>query len=210
VLGNHDRHRLASRIGTAQARVAAMLLLTLRGTPTLFYGDELGMPDVAIPPELVQDPWERNVPGLGLGRDPERTPMLWNNSRPNAGFTTGMPWLPVAPDYQTTSVQAQRDDPTSLLTLYHRLCTLRRVTPALAVGAYTAVETPGEILAYIRSLAERRFLVLLNFAAQSQTFASNELRLQGRLILSTYLDRADERVRDTITLRGDEGVIVTF
>jgi alpha-glucosidase len=66
VLGNHDRSRLASRIGAAQARIAAMLLLTLRGTPTIYQGEELGMTDVTIPPDLVQDPWEKNVPGFGL------------------------------------------------------------------------------------------------------------------------------------------------
>ncbi|MBW3572546.1 MAG: alpha-amylase, partial [Gemmatimonadetes bacterium] len=75
VLGNHDVHRIASRVGRAQARVAAVLLLTLRGTPTLYYGDEIGMMDVEVPPERVQDPYERNVPGQGFGRDPERTPM---------------------------------------------------------------------------------------------------------------------------------------
>ena len=75
VLGNHDNHRIASRVGLAQARIAAMLLLTLRGTPTLYYGDEIGMCDVNIPPDRVQDPFEKNVPGKGLGRDPERTPM---------------------------------------------------------------------------------------------------------------------------------------
>src|SRR5205807_2729979 len=86
VLGNHDNHRIASRIGRDQARVAAMLLLTLRGTPTMYYGDEIAMHDVPIPPQLVQDPFERNVPGLDLGRDPERTPMQWDGS-PNSGFT---------------------------------------------------------------------------------------------------------------------------
>jgi hypothetical protein len=75
VLGNHDQKRIATRLGAAQARVAAMLLLTLRGTPTLYYGDEIGMENVAIPPDRVQDPWERNEPGLG--RDPARTPMQW-------------------------------------------------------------------------------------------------------------------------------------
>ena len=75
VLGNHDRSRVASRVGPEQARVAAMLLLTLRGTPTLYYGDELGLPDVAIPPERVQDPWEE------AGRDPARTPMQWSARR---------------------------------------------------------------------------------------------------------------------------------
>jgi alpha-glucosidase len=85
VLGNHDQHRIATRVGLAQARVAAMLLLTLRGTPTLYYGDEIGMRDVPIAPDRIQDPFEKNVPGRGLGRDPERTPMQWNAS-PNAGF----------------------------------------------------------------------------------------------------------------------------
>jgi alpha-glucosidase len=209
VLGNHDQHRLASRVGSAQARVAAMLLLTLRGTPTLYYGDELGMHDVAIPPELVQDPWEKNVPGLGLGRDPERTPMPWDGS-PNAGFTAGTPWLPVASDYQTVNVQAQRHDPASMLTLYHRLSMLRRATPALAVGAYTAVEAHGELLVYMRTHAGKRFLVVLNLGAQPHTFASDQVQLQGHVVLSTYLDRADEAVHRVITLRGDEGVIVTL
>ena len=94
VLGNHDQKRVATRLGARVRSLAAMLLLTLRGTPTLYYGDELGLEDVAIPPDRVQDPWERNEPGLGLGRDPARTPMPWDNST-NAGFTTGTPWLPV-------------------------------------------------------------------------------------------------------------------
>ncbi len=87
VLGNHDRPRVASRVGTEQARVAAMLLLTLRGTPTLYYGDEIGMRQVAIPPDQVQDPFEKNVPGIGVGRDGCRTPMQWD-ATDNAGFST--------------------------------------------------------------------------------------------------------------------------
>ena len=184
-----------------------MLLLTLRGTPTLYYGDELGMHDVAIPSELVQDPWEKNVPGLGLGRDPERTPMLWDSSL-NAGFSAATPWLPVAPDYQTANVQAQRDDPASMLTLYYRLIALRRSTPALAVGAYAVVEAHGEVLAYMRTHAGKRFLVVLNLGPQPHTFASDQVQLQGHITLSTYLDHADEVVHRVVTLRGDEGVIV--
>src|ERR1700758_4374765 len=80
VLGNHDRSRVASRVGVAQARVAAMLLLTLRGTPTIYQGEEIGMLDVAIPSDQVQDPFELNVPGFGLGRDPARTPMPWTRA----------------------------------------------------------------------------------------------------------------------------------
>jgi len=149
VLGNHDRPRIASRVGIDQARVAAMLLLTLRGTPTLYYGDELGMFDVNIPPELIQDPFEKRVPGIGLGRDPCRTPMQWNGSA-QAGFTSGRPWLPLDPDYAVVNVEAQRGDPTSMLMLYHRLIELRRSAPALTLGAYQPVAMTGDLLAYIR------------------------------------------------------------
>jgi alpha-glucosidase len=209
VLGNHDQHRLASRIGDAQARVAAMLLLTLRGTPTLYYGDELGLHDVAIPPQLVQDPWEKNVPGLGLGRDPERAPMPWDNSL-NAGFATATPWLPVVPDYQTINVAVQRDDPTSMLTLYRRLIAHRGVTPALAVGAYTALEAYADVLAYVRTYAGQQCLVVLNLGAQPNSFTSDQVQLQGHVALSTHLDRVNEDIRGTVALRGDEGVIVTL
>jgi alpha-glucosidase len=207
VLGNHDQHRLVSRIGSAQARVAAILLLTLRGTPTLYYGDELGVGDVAIPPELVQDPWEKNVPGLGLGRDPERTPMPWDSS-PNAGFTTGTPWLPMAAEYQTVNVSVERNDPTSMLALYRRLIALRRATPALSVGSYTGLEAHGDVLAYVRTQARQRCLVVLNLAPQPQLFESRQLALQGHMALSTHLDGAGETVRGAVELRGDEGVIV--
>ena len=93
----------------------------------MYYGDEIGMHDVAIPPELVQDPQELGVPGIGLGRDPERTPMQWDAS-PNAGFTSGTPWLPLADDYPVVNVDAEDLDPTSMLMLYRRLMSLRRAT----------------------------------------------------------------------------------
>src|SRR5262249_24781931 len=149
VLGNHDQHRIATRCSPAQARVAAMLLLTLRGTPTLYYGDEIGMRDVEIPAGRVQDPFEKNVPGKGLGRDPERTPMQWS-ARDNPGSTSGEPWLPIAPDYECVNVDAQRHDPHSMLTLYSRLIALRRGEPALEVGRFEPLAADGEVLAYIR------------------------------------------------------------
>ena len=207
VLGNHDQHRIASRVGLAQARIAAMLLLTLRGTPTLYYGDELGMRDVRIPPELVQDPWEKNVPGLGLGRDPERTPMQWDTN-PNAGFTSSTPWLPIAADAAAVNVAVQREDPTSMLTLYRRLITLRRATPALSVGAYAPLQADGDVLAYVRTADEQRWLVVLNLGPQPQRFEAQQARIHGQIVLSTHPDRADEEVHDAIELRGDEGVIV--
>jgi alpha-glucosidase len=96
--------------------VAAVLLMTLRGTPIFYAGDEIGMRDVAIAPENVQDPFERLVPGYGLNRDPERAPMRWDCSR-NAGFTTGRPWLPLGPAIEQCNVATQRADDHSLLSL---------------------------------------------------------------------------------------------
>ena len=204
VLGNHDRHRIATRAGRAQARVAAMLLLTLRGTPTVYYGDEIGMTNVPIPPERVQDPWEKNLPGRGLGRDPERTPMQWD-ATPNAGFTTGTPWLPVADDFATTSVAAQRDEPRSLLTLHRRLLALRRAEPALSTGTWAPVEAEGDVLAYLREGGGSRFLVALNFGATTTVLPFDGA---GEVVLSTHLDHDGETADGRVALRGDEGVVV--
>ena len=210
VLGNHDKSRVASRVGAAQARVAAMMLLTLRGTPTLYYGDEIGMRDVPIPAERVRDPFEKNVPGLGLGRDPERTPMQWEGSSdsPNAGFTSGEPWLPIANDTATINAAAQRDDPRSLLTLYRRLLALRRAELALAVGPFAPLRAPGDLLAWVRKDGDRRFLVVLNLGSEPVTYAPPVLDVAGEVALSTHLDREGERVRRGLELRGDEGLLV--
>jgi alpha-glucosidase len=204
VLGNHDRHRIASRVGPGQARVAAMLLLTLRGTPTIYYGDEIGMPDVPIPEERVQDPWEKNVPGFGLGRDPERTPMQWDAS-PNAGFTRGTPWLPVGADYRSRNVAAQAADPRSMLSLHRRLLALRRAEDALSVGRYVPVPADGDLLAYGREAGDRGFLVALNLGSRPARLPAPP---DARVVLSTHLDREDERVRGSLALRPDEGVVV--
>jgi alpha-glucosidase len=207
VLGNHDKSRVASRVGAAQARVAAMMLLTLRGTATLYYGDEIGMCDVPIPPERVRDPFERNVPGLGLGRDPERTPMQWDGTA-RAGFTTGEPWLPVAGDSRSVHVAGQRDDPRSLLTLYRRLLALRRAEPALAVGPFAPLRATGDLLAWVRKDGDRRFLVVLNLGSAPASYAPPVLDLDGEVVLSTHLDRDGERVRRGLELRADEGIVV--
>jgi alpha-glucosidase len=209
VLGNHDRSRVASRVGSAQARVAAMLLLTLRGTPTLYQGDEIGMTDVPIPPERVRDPWERNVPGLGLGRDPVRTPMQWDASA-NAGFTTGAePWLPVGPAYQTVNVEEQASDPRSILSLYRALVMLRRTEPALSVGAYRTFSAEGDVLAYVRQdePTGRQMLVALNLGRQPQAVLLTGFP-PGRVRVSTGCDRAEEGVESMLRLGPDEGVVV--
>jgi alpha-glucosidase len=205
VLGNHDQHRLVSRIGTTQARVAAMLLLTLRGTPTLYYGDEIGMTDVEIPPEREQDPWGKRVPGLGLGRDPERTPMQWD-ARPTAGFSTVEPWLPVAPDYQQINVERQLADSASILNLYRCLLAYRKATPALQWGSYQAVDgVPEACYVFVRQADDQRVLIALNFSDQEQRVTLPQWS-KGQIVLSTHLDRQETVHLSRLVLRGNEGI----
>jgi alpha-glucosidase len=209
VLGNHDNHRIASRVGPAQARVAAMLLLTLRGTPTLYYGDELGMQDVPIPPERVQDPWEKGVPGLGLGRDPERTPMQWSAAA-HAGFSTAEPWLPLAADFAAVNVEAERGEPGSMLALYRALIELRRREPALAVGGYAPVAAEGPVLAYRRWQDDRQLLIALNLGAQPAALRLPAELARGAVVMTTRLDAGRPPADDRLELRPDEGVILSL
>ena len=182
-----------------------MLLLTLRGTPTMYQGDEIGMENVAIPPKRVQDPYERNVPGLGLGRDGERTPMQWDASR-NAGFTGGEPWLPLAEDWSIRNVAAQRADPTSILSVYRSLLALRRGEEALSTGGYRPLDSPARDVLAFRRGDRGGFLVALNLGHRRRPLPLGELR--GSVALSTHLDRAGEPVAGRSELRPDEGLIV--
>ena len=205
VLGNHDRSRVASRVGIAQARVAAMLLLTLRGTPTIYQGEEIGMTDVHIPPELVQDPFELNVPGFGLGRDPVRTPIPWTSAS-QGGFTEGQPWLPLNPDLQVLNVAAQTADTKSLLSLYKELLRLRRENDILTEGTIELFSAEDGVLAYQRHLGTEHLLIVLNMSDRPQVLHVR----QGdpRTLLSTYLDDVNPLRGREIHLRPDEGLIL--
>lgn len=208
VLGNHDESRLATRYGRSEARMAAMLLLTLRGTPTLYYGDEIGMTDVPIPPDQRVDPWGFRVPGLG--RDPCRTPMQWNRA-PNAGFSppdVAGPWLPLAADYRQVNVERQLDDPSSLLNLYRRLLAYRKASPALQLGSYRPVNSvPDDCYAFLREADGQRFVVALNFSTQSRRLSLPDLG-RGEIAISTHLDREGQVSLAELALRSGEGVIV--
>jgi alpha-glucosidase len=168
VLGNHDVDRVASRLnddgmGQARARVAALLLLTLRGTPFIYYGDEIGMENVDVPEEQLQDP----ARFYAHGRDPERTPMQWTES---GGFTRGArTWLPYG-DLRT-NVEDQLATRDSLLSLYRRITWFRRSSKALTHGDYEAVDgVPEGIFAYTRSHGDERLLVVLSFMPQPMRF----------------------------------------
>jgi glycosidase len=184
VLSNHDVPRHASRYddpvhGEARARVAALLLLTLRGTPFLYYGEELGMRNGVVPRERMRDPLAVTL-HPNVSRDPERTPMHWS-AEPGAGFTTGEPWLPLAADFATRNVEAQRGDPGSILCLYRALLALRRATPALERGAWRALESPEGVLAYERREGASRALVALNFTGEPKPAGLPAARVRGGL-----------------------------
>ncbi|MET0362047.1 MAG: alpha-amylase family glycosyl hydrolase, partial [Sphingobium sp.] len=165
VIGSHDAPRIAARIGDAQARVAAMLLLTLRGTPTLYQGDEIGIGQVDIPAHRIRDPQHHRQPTLDIGRDRSRTPMPWSGA-PNAGFTDGEPWLPMNDDWPTRNVAAQEGDPASMLNLYRALLSLRRATPALSIGRYGPADADRNVLAYERQRGDDRLVIALNLSAE--------------------------------------------
>jgi alpha-glucosidase len=207
VLGNHDRPRVATRRGPAQARVAAMLLLTLRGTPTLYYGDELGLTDVTIPPALVQDPREIREPGRGLGRDPVRSPMPWDGCT-GAGFSTVAPWLPLNSDWPVRNVRYQTDDASSILTLHRRLLATRRAHSALSAGGFRLLNAGGNVLAYERWQGQERLIVALNLGATPQHLMLPDWASIFRPLLSTVDDSVSIR-SGALSLRPDEGVILS-
>ncbi|MBN2472291.1 MAG: DUF3459 domain-containing protein, partial [Anaerolineae bacterium] len=211
VLGSHDVHRLATRLGYRNHRSAAMLLLTLRGTPTLYYGDEIGMQDVDIPRELWQDPWAINSsPDANVNRDPARTPMQWDAS-PNAGFCPPgvIPWLPIAEDYEEVNVVAQEDEPESTLAFYRRLLALRRELPALHGGAFAFVDDlPEGILAYTRRAGESRLLVVINFSDTLRVVDVPRVGWRGELLLSTRFTAPGALDLTGLALQANESMLI--
>jgi alpha-glucosidase len=167
-LNNHDQPRFASRhdadgLGQVRARAAPLLLLGLRSTPFIYYGEEIGMPNVHVPEELARDPARFRH----IGRDPERTPMQWDRSR-GRGFTSGRPWLPFGP--LDTDVASQDGDPGSLLELYRRAIWTRRAEPSLQSGSFQELDSPHDTFVFERRVAGARpVLVALNTARDART-----------------------------------------
>ncbi|MEM8488042.1 MAG: alpha-amylase family glycosyl hydrolase [Bacteroidota bacterium] len=202
VLGNHDEKRLATRYGQENTRLAAMLLLTLRGTPTLYYGDEIGIEEAIIPREQQQDPW--GLRAEGLSRDGCRTPMQWNDSA-GAGFSSTIPWLPVHQNKTTKNVATQQENPRSLLNFYKALLLTRKQHPALHIGSYKPYrDAPANCFGYYRTYNEQHLLVLLNF---SDTALPCKLPSNANLLLSTKSGRRAHITFTEITLQPREGVV---
>ena len=208
-LENHDHSRVATRYagrpgsGERRARVAAMLICTLRGTPFIYQGQELGLPDAAVPPDRVLDV---------DGRDPERAPIPWappSRSGPGAGFTSGAPWLPIVADAERLCVERQRQDPDSTLALVRRLIGLRAGAPALQTGAQRIVDASSRTLCYLRE-HDARFLIALNFSSGRVPLGLREdLGRKATIALSTVPHRARQPVDlGGLILEPDEGLLI--
>ncbi|HYI67549.1 MAG TPA: alpha-amylase family glycosyl hydrolase [Candidatus Limnocylindrales bacterium] len=207
VLGNHDQPRFASphRAGREQAKVGMLLLLTLRGTPTIYYGEEIGMVDVPVAAADSRDPVERREPGRG--RDPERSPMQWDAS-PNAGFTVpdATPWLPLAPDADRVNVAGQAEDPDSILTLTRRLIQLRREHPVLQLGDFEPFgPTPDGTYAFRRVSPGGRLTVALNQTGERHSVPAAG---PGRVLIGTDRERDGASVAADVALGPNEAVVI--
>lgn len=208
VLSNHDKPRIASRVGSEQAFAAAVLLFTLRGTVTLYYGDEIGMRDVAIPLEQMVDPRGLNMPDKNLGRDPQRSPMQWDSSL-NAGFTTGKPWLPVDRIFSKVNVEAQKADPASILSLHRRLITLRESEPSLTVGDFRPVYADIQLISFVREApGVSRFLIVINLSHRPCYFRPVDSEFKGTIAVCTAPELEGTRVGGVIVLEADQGIVV--
>lgn len=210
VMGNHDQVRVGSRIGLLQARIAAILLLTLRGTPTIYYGEEIGMTDVPIPKAEIQDPMGLNMPDKNLSRDPARTPMQWSNED-YAGFSQIKPWLPISATYKRINAARQTDDPYSMLTLYRKLIKLRQHEPALHSGNYIPVDNNNQYLAYIREMnGHTCYLIVVNFTHKPCYFHPAGKSFKGTIVVATIPELEQTSFNDGIDLAGDEGIVVAL
>ena len=208
VLGNHDQPRITSRVGLQQAKVAAMLLLSLRGTPTIYYGEEIGMTDVPIPFNEVQDPQGLNMPGKNLSRDPSRTPMQWDSTL-NAGFSTSKPWLRIDKAYNRVNVANQQGDPYAMLSLYRALISLRNREPSLQVGKYFPVYSDKQVISFMRHAeGYDPFLVVLNLTHRPSYYLPKKFPFKGVVEVAVNPDMNGLNVENSIDLAGDEGLII--
>lgn len=179
VLSNHDVVRHISRYcrgvnSEACAKVAISMLLTLHGTPVIYYGEEIGMKEGNIPKRLLKDPTGKRFWPLFQGRDGCRTPMQWDNSA-NAGFSNISPWLPVNRGYKTNNVKFQHDEPDSLLNTYRKLIWFRKKSPALTSGSLEFVNTNnGKVLGYKRITDNDFMTILLNFSEKEEAIQFSE------------------------------------
>jgi len=206
VLGNHDQPRIVTKLGEDAARTAALLQLTLRGIPFIYYGEELGMRNVKVPEKKAKDPMAVNMKGFNFGRDPERTPMQWNASR-FGGFSSVEPWLPLEKKFKERNVASEEEDKKSFLNLYKSVINLRKTRKSLAGGRLVPLDFKNpNVLGFLRQKADEKTLVLANFSEEKQIV---ELpKGSWKTILSTKLDVENRKEKGQVKLRPSEGIVL--
>ncbi|MCL2097239.1 MAG: alpha-glucosidase [Bacteroidales bacterium] len=212
-LSNHDIGRSIKRLGRwtwhkyAKAKLHAVLLLTLKGTPFIYYGDEIGMENIKIPKKYIQDLYGKIFYPFFRGRDRARTPMQWNSGR-YAGFSTQRPWLPVSKDYSTINVEAEQKDYASILNLYKRLLLLRKKHTALHKGNITFL-TKGKnnLLIYTRTDEQEKIFILLNFSNRKKKAQIGAIGSAAVVLLSTH-HRIKLSEEGVIMLQAFEGLVI--
>lgn len=205
---NHDESRVATRFGGDMAPMMAVLQFTLPGTPVLYYGQELGMTDATIHFDEIRDPFELRVPGKGLGRDPQRTPMQWDASS-NAGFTfSDKTWLPVEQNYAGNNVALQQSNPNSLFALHAALLRLRNKYPVLQTGTYEHVSTDESVFMYTLRSELESFVVAINF---SENTTSREVVRGGMIVVSAQNPELVGGITlDVLELMSFEGIVIRY
>jgi alpha-glucosidase len=204
---NHDQSRIVTRMGgDEQARVIALLQMTLPGLPVVYYGDEIGMPNADIAPEDIQDKSAFTSGNVLVSRDPARTPMQWKVGH-HGGFTEGRPWLPVSQSLPRRNVAHQLHEPDSFLSLYRRLLRLRSRHEILRYGTYeVSNDSPDDVFLYSRWLGDQHVFIALNFSERDKTV---KLPHDGRILCCTHpVDYPDIDTNGSVILRPYEGVLV--
>jgi alpha-glucosidase len=219
VLSNHDQSRHATRLAAsagmedtdAVARAAAAIVFTLRGTPFLYYGEEIGLRDVEVPFDEIIDPPARRIEDgwVWWNRDQCRSPMPWDGT-PGHGFTTGHPWIRFGDDARTRNVAAQAPDPDSVMAAYRRLIALRQGRASLRCGSFRRLDLGGvDVLAYVREVDGERTLVVANFAPTGTTV---DVGVAGagpwQALGGSHRDPSAPDAAGSLALRGLEVVIL--
>ncbi|KKQ38933.1 MAG: Alpha amylase, catalytic region [Candidatus Roizmanbacteria bacterium GW2011_GWA2_37_7] len=206
VLGNHDKPRIVTKLGEDAARTAALLQLTLRGIPFIYYGEELGMKNMDIPKEKMKDPMALNMKGFHFGRDPVRTPMQWDTTQ-YGGFSNVEPWLPIEKESAERNVASEEIDKESFLSLYKSILNLRKTRKSLTEGKYIPLECKNpHVLGFIRRGVDEETLILANFSEEIQGV---ELPTgDWKTILSTKLDVKNRKEQNRVNLRPFEGIVL--
>jgi len=214
-LSNHDHPRHIDRYGSrcnarteAHARVTAMMLLTLRGTPFIYYGEEIGMRNLHIRRKDLKDPVGLRYWPLPVGRDNCRTPMQWDDTK-GAGFTTPEePWLPINPNHSDINVTAQKKDPDSLYNFYRGLLWKRKSLPSLLRGTLTILDdAPDRLFCYLRSYESETTLVILNFSHKKETYTLPDRGGAWEAVFSSHRGEGDKAASGSLTVHPSEATL---